>query len=502
MHGKKIISNSIIGVIYKIAMILLGFITRKLFIVYLGEELLGLNSLYSNLLDLLNLAELGLGVAVQYQLYEPLVNKDIDKQARILSVAKKIYNRIGIFIVITGIVLSIFIQYLIKETTYPVWYIRTAFLISVLGVASGYFFVHLRLYMQANEEIGLVNIFDLIAKLITVLFSIVSLVIFRQYFIYLFINVFYGILSNIFVYIYFKRKNSNIVANRKDLEEDTKRLTSNLKDVLPLKLTNYVYNSTDNIIISKILGLTTVALYSNYMLIINGIMNVEYLVGNVVMSSLGKIIHEEQSKDRVYKYYLLFQYIQYWFTSLCTTMVAVICTQFITFWVGKRFIICTLGFVLLVLDFFVHSMYQPAYVMFGATGQFKGDKYITAVSAVMNIVLSVIMVYIVGLPGVIIGTLLTDIYIWIVRSYQVVKRYFKQNCISYLFKMIKYCLLAVTGVIVSYKLSGMVYIGNILIEIIVKALICFVMSTVINVVGTIKSTELKTLIKMMHRSNK
>ena len=106
MHGKKIISNSAISLVYKVVIIVLGFVTRGLFIHYLGEELLGLSTLYATLLDLLNLADLGLGVALMFQLYEPLVRGDVEKQSRILTAARKIYSFIGLFILAAGIILS------------------------------------------------------------------------------------------------------------------------------------------------------------------------------------------------------------------------------------------------------------------------------------------------------------------------------------------------------------------------------------------------------------
>ena len=152
------IGNSLIGFSFKILMLIIGFVSRKIFIIYLGEEVLGLNSLYVNLLDLLNLADLGIGVAVQYQLYGPLVEKNYEKQSRIIKEKKSIYNKIGFMILLSGAVLSVFIEFLIKESTYSVNFIRASFMISVTGVALGYFFVHKRLYLQANEDFGIVNI--------------------------------------------------------------------------------------------------------------------------------------------------------------------------------------------------------------------------------------------------------------------------------------------------------------------------------------------------------
>lgn len=489
MHGKKIINNSLISISYKIIMLLLGFVTRKIFIVYLGNEVLGLNSLYSNLLELLNLADLGIGIAVQYQLYEPLVKKDWDKLSKILTAAKKIYNIIGTFIIVAGATLSFFIQNLIKETPFPIEFIRTAFLINVIGIALGYFFVHKKLFLQANEKIGLINIVDLTIKLITVIISLITTVIYKNYLLYLIINALYGLLSNLTVNFIFNKKYPNVKSNVKNSKNEIKLLTSNLKDVIPMKLSNYVYSSTDNVVISKVLGLTSVALYSNYMTIINGIMGIEYLIGNVVMASIGKIMKEVKENSYVFQYFMVFQYLSYIFTSICIIELAVIGNPFIELWIGKNFIIETFSFVLLMIDFYIHSMYQPAYVLFGSSGKFKEDKVITLMSAIMNIVISIILVQFIGLPGVIIGTIITDIYIWIVREYQMVKGYFKQNLLSYWLKMLKYTLITVIGLVLSKFMCTSIKSEYLIIEIILKAFICFAITFFINLILTFKSKE-------------
>ena len=139
--------------LYRVVLLVLQFIARKVFILYLGSELLGLSSLYANLLDLLNLSELGIGVAVQFHLYTPIVNKDNEKIADILQSAKKIYSKIGICILGVGFFLSNFIPYFIKDNSFSNLFIQITFIISVVGTASSYFFIYKRLYLQANEEI-------------------------------------------------------------------------------------------------------------------------------------------------------------------------------------------------------------------------------------------------------------------------------------------------------------------------------------------------------------
>lgn len=496
MHGKKIVSNSIISVVYRLVLLLIGFISRKIFIVYLGEEILGLNSLYGNLLDLLNLADLGIGVAVQYQLYEPLVKKDNTKLSKIMSSAKKIYNCIGVFVLVMGIVSSFFIQYLIKETIYPLSFIRCSYLISVVGVSLGYFFVHMRLFLLADEEMGVVNILDIAAKILTTVISLITTVVFCNYYVYLIINSLYGVLSNIFVYFIFRKKYPDICSSEKNIKKEMRTLTSDLKNVIPMKLSNYIYNSTDNIIVSKVLGLTTVALYSNYMTIINGIMGVEYLLGNVLLSPLGKIIKEIGNKDStVYNYYLLFQYVQFVFTNFCTVSLLVLCTPFIEMFFGKRFLVSNFVLVLLIVDFFIHSMYQPAYVMYGAAGKFKDDKVITMMSAIMNIVISIVMVNIIGLSGVIVGTLVTDLYIWGVRTYQVVKQYFRQNIGLYIIKMLKYIFITGAGIVTTLMVIKSFCVDSKMLDFLLRILICLIIPNLICIVLSVHSSEMNNLRK-------
>ena len=228
------------------------------------------------------------------------------------------------------------------------------------------------------------------------------------------------------------------------------------------------------------------------MTVINGIMGIEYLIGNAVTASLGKMLREEE-KSKVYRFYLVYQYAQFLFSAFCTVGIAVVSKSFITWWVGERFLIDKVCLVLLVVDFFVHSMYQPAYVMFGAAGKFRDDKIITLASAVMNIVISIGLVFVIGLPGVIVGTLVTDLYIWGVRSYQVVRSFFGENLGRYAGKMVKYILLTTLGMVISMKISSLVQMESLLGTIAIHVLICVAVPNAVSLLGTLGSEEFRFL---------
>lgn len=489
MHEKKIVNNSVVSVTSNVLLMILGFLSRKVFITFLGEEVLGLNSLYANLLDLLNLADLGIGVAVQYQLYEPLVKKDYLRLSKILSATKKIYNIIGLFIIFAGVVLSSFIKYFIKETTFSDLFIQTSFVISAFGVATGYFFVHKRLFLQADENLGIVRIIDFFANLLTIVAAIISLIVFNNYFIYLVISASYQLLSNLLIYLYFEKKYPEI-QHVNDCNTEGRLILRNLKNVVPLKISDYIYKSTDNIIVSKLLGLSAVAVYSTYMLIINGVMSLEYIVGNVVTSSAGKLLNEKKDKENVYNLYLLYQYVQFLLAATLTISMTNLISPFVKAWMGIRFVTEKQIIMLLMINFFIHSMYQPLNVLYGAMGKFKEDRNITIIGAMMNIFVSVFLGIKIGLPGIIVGTIVTDIYIWIIRSFQIVHIYFRGNIIHHYIKMAYYILCTIVGFILSYYLCNKITISQLALEMLIKSLICVISSIVCCVVMTSGFPEL------------
>ena len=491
MHGKKIMRNSIIGVTYRVVILFLGFVSRRLFIHFIGDELLGLNSLYANLLDLLNLADLGLGVAVQYQLYEPIVQKDYEKVSGILCAARRIFNLIGICILILGVVMSAMIQYLIKETTYPMWFVRSAFLISVTGIALSYFFVHKRLFFTANEDISITNVIDMVIRIITVTVSLISIIVTKNYLIYLGINAVNGLVSNLIVSFVFRKKYPQIKLGMRAKISSIRGLTKDLKQVVPLKLSNYVYNSTDSIVMSKFHGLIAVTLYANYMTLINAIMNIEYIMGNAVMASMGKLIKETDDRNRVFDFYMNSQYLQVLLANFCTVSFVILSNPFISLWYGEKYLLGNGIFALLMVDFFIHTMYQPAYVVYGATGQFQKDKYITIASAVMNIVISVLLARVIGLAGVIIGTLVTDIYIWIVRSWQMVGTYFGNSLSKYAWKMGKYCVITVASVAAAVAAASLVPVQHAIPAFFLKMLICCIVPNAIGLLTTAGQSEFR-----------
>ena len=229
------------------------------------------------------------------------------------------------------------------------------------------------------------------------------------------------------------------------------------------------------------------------MTIINGLMGIEYISGAVVAASFGKRIKLEDNKLKVYDLFVQFQFIHSIIICFCTVALALLMDPFLRMWLGNQYLMSKIVMILIILDFYVHSMYQPVYVLYGSAGKFKDDKIITIASAIMNLVISLIAVMFLGLPGVIIGTLITDIYIWVIRTYQIVRGYFGQSLTRYSLLMIKYMVMTVVSLAIAIFIASQISFENIFGELIVRAGICIFVPNLISIIFNIRSREFNNI---------
>lgn len=440
-HSSKIIRNSVFSILNKIVTILLAFISRKLFIMFLTEELLGLNSLFADLLGLLNLADMGLGVAVQFELYKPIAEKNHEKIGKILNATKRIYNVIGIGIIVAGVILSFFIQYLIKENPYSQGFLQVVFIINVISSAASYFFVHKRIFLQASEELHLMYIVDTVVNIAGSVLRILAIAIFRNYYIFVLLSAAQVVISNYAVSHYCDKNHKYLKEIKGFTKEETKPLFANIKQLIPNKLSAYVFSNTDNTIISAFLGLTTVTLFTNYNSIVLQLFTLATMLAGIIRAAFGNVLQETDNKQQhmfLLKSYQIFQFI---YSSFCAVELLLLLDDFILLWYGEKFIAPYAFVIILVFDFFLHSMYQPLSIMLEVLGEFRSLKYQEIVAMITNIVVSVGLIIPFGIIGPIMGTFVVDILTTIFRIYSVIYKYYKDFFWEYVKKYTSYILL-------------------------------------------------------------
>lgn len=482
MRGKKIIASTVLSFAEKLIGLLCGFIVRRVFIEYMSEELLGVSSLFSDVLEFLNLAELGLGVAVQFHLYKPIAEKDERRIASIVNLSQRVFSLIGIGVFCSGAVLMFFIQHLIKDNPFSLSFLRWVFMLHVASTASGYFWTHKRLYLQAAEEMYIIKTVDCVITIVMNILRILAIVLCQNYFVYLVLNIIQSLAVNIVVNVGCRKLHPFLQKYKGYDKEDTKLLFSSLKDVVPQKLALYIYSCTDNIIISSVLGLTTVARYGNYMLLLRSIFSFFTRFVDVLKASFGNLICEGAERDTLRRYFDQYYMLQFFVSSFCSVSFLCLLDPFISLWLGSEYLLPSICVFLLVLEFFIHSMYQPLSMMFAATGKFKEDKKITILIAFLNLTISLLLVNMIGLAGVIIGTIVADVGSLLFRSYKICYQFLQIKIGTTLKEFGLYLFIWGGEAWISWRLCDTIATPSKLLNFAIMCIICVIVPNGVNII--------------------
>lgn len=492
-HSSKIIRNSVFSILNKVVTILLAFVSRKLFIMFLTEELLGLNSLFADLLGLLNLADMGLGVAVQFDLYKPIAEKNYEKIGKILNATKRIYNIVGIGMIVAGVILSFFIKFLIKENPYSMGFLQIVFIINVISSAASYFFVHKRIYLQACEELHLMYIIDTIVNILGSILRIVAIAIFKNYYIFVILSAVQVVASN-FVVSYFCDKKHKYLKGIKGFgKEETGPLIANIKELIPNKISAYVFSNTDNTIISAFLGLSSVTLFTNYNSIVLQLFTLATMFAGIIRAAFGNILQETDDKQRhmfLLKSYQIFQFI---YSSFCAVELLLLLDDFVLLWYGEKFVAPFAFVVILVLDFFLHSMYQPLSIMLEVLGEFRSLKRQEIFSMIVNIVVSIGLIFPFGIIGPIMGTFVVDICTTAFRMYSVIYKYYREYLWDYIKKYTLYTVLFLAELVGVYGLFSWIDLTPSIPVFLIKGSVCAVIIAVTSLLFFWRNEEFKYL---------
>jgi len=473
-HSSKIFRNSLFSVANKLITIVLAFVTRKLFIVFLSEELLGLNSLFADLLGLLNLADMGLGVAVQFNLYRPIADKNQEKIGRILNAANRIYNVVGIGMIAVGMVLSFFIQHLIRENPYSLNFLRIVFIINVASSASSYFFVHKRLFMQACEDMHITYTIDTVMNIAGSILRILAVAVFKSYYAFVLLAAAQAIVSNALVAYYCNRQHPYLSGIKGYTKEDIKPLYANIKQLIPNKLSAYVFSNTDNTIISAFIGLSSVTLFTNYSSIVLQLFTMAAMLAAIVRSSFGNVLQETQDKEKHMLFLKGYQLLQFIYSSFCTVALFCLLDDFVAMWYGEKYVVSIAFVIILTLDFYLHSMYQPLSMMLEVLGEFRALKRQEIFAMVVNIVVSVGLIFPFGIIGPIFGTFVVDLFTTIFRLHTIMYKNYRPFFRDYLKKYLVYAGVFLAEYIGMYILCTALPLPRSVLAFLIKGVLCFI----------------------------
>ena len=487
---KSSIKNLIYAFTGQGAGIIISVLARLVFVKVLTAEYLGLNGLFSNILSMLSLVELGVGPAMTFSLYKPLAEKNAEKIKSLMNLYKNTYRVIGCVMLIIGISITPFLPYLIDEMP-DISNINVIYIFFVINTSISYFYSYKRSLIISDQKSYLATLYRYACYFILNVIQIVVLIITKNYELYLIAQILMTFTENVIVskkadklYPYLREKNI-----KKLSKEDTNPIKKNITAMVAHKVGGIVVNSTDNLIISKFVGLVAVGIYSNYYLITNALNTVCTQIFTSITASVGNLCATE-SKEKIYEIFEKTLFINFWIYGFASICLFVLFNNFIEIWVGKEYLF-SIGVVsIIIINFYISGMRKTVLTFRDALGLYWQDRYKPIIESVINIIASLILVENYGVLGVFIGTLISTLTtcFWL-EPYILYKYGIKNNVKKYFSKYAIYTFITIVAGCITVMISEFIFYNVNIINFVGKMIICTIIPNLFFFMAFHKSKE-------------
>lgn len=496
MRTVNSIKNIYIGLITQIVVILLAFVSRKVFIDTLGTEYLGINGILTNILSMLSLVEGGIGVSIVYNLYEPLANNDTKKVAGLIKLYKKIYSIIATLVVILSIILYPVLHIFIKSDDI-IPNMEIVYFIFVLKTVISYVNAHKWSLINADQKEYVLARYNILFNILTTILKIIILKNSRNYILYLIIEVVMFIIQNIYNGIIVNKRYPYIKSMDKyTIDNDIKaNLVLNFKATFLHSIGKYCVLSTDNLLISAFIGTKSVGIYSNYSMVINQLTALISPILNGIGASVGNLIATE-GKEKKYEIFKVIYLINFWIYSISFIFLYNLLEPFLAWWIGDGFLLNRFTLIFILINFYITGLRSSIYIFKSKAGIFDNDKYIPLIESVINLGSSVILIKYFGIAGVFMGTTISTICLplWI-QSKLVYNKVFEKSVLEYFKVYIFYAILTLVVCLLTNFICKVTVDNNGFYGLISKGIISLFIPNLIFILIFSRSNEFRYLLK-------
>lgn len=416
--------NIVWGGIERITSIVLPFVVRTVFLKILGDEILGLNGLFSAILQVLNLAELGFSNAVVYNMYKPIAEDDTAMVCALMNYYKKVYHIIGSCVFAIGIILIPFLPRLIKGEIPQGYNLYVLYIIYLFNTCISYFlFAYKNSLLNAHQRDDINSKVAVIISIATHVLQLAVLLLFNSYYIYLVVLPLMTISSNLIKAYYASKLFPNYKCSGAIPIDLHRTIRKNVLGLFIGKACIVSRNSFDSIFLSAFVGLTTVAIYGNYYYIMTAITGILLMFRNSINAGIGNSI-AMNSIDKNHSDFELLSFLYAWLSGWCTVCFLVLYQPFMQIWVGDNMMFPFSTVILICTYFYSLSLGDIRSIYSNAAGLFWEGRYYVITEAVMNVILNYVLGKLFGVNGIILATNLTIICINFVWGSRVLYKYY------------------------------------------------------------------------------
>lgn len=440
--------------IAQILSMVMGFISQRFFLRYLGLEVVGINSVITETLGFLSFAELGVGTAISFRLYKPLTQNDTNELAALMKLYRTLYQIIGIVVLVAGLGLSFMLPIFINDTSFDFKFIYCAYFVQLIATASTYFFAYKRSLIFVDQKQFVCKISDISCNIVFSIFRILILIFTCNYHLYLIVQLLQTLTSNIILSCYCNKNYPFVKVKMKERYHDIRGMFKDTKDVLLGRVAGYVYSSTDNLVISTFSGIVSAGGLSNYRYVTNSVKNLSYGITDSITATIGNSVQLRNKEDN-YQMFQKYTFIRFVLANIMVTGICMCTEAFVGVFFGTEYIMHYSVLWLIAADIYIGVVYGPSGEFINVLGYFKYEKYINILGALINIGLSVLLVQFIGIQGVLIGTVISQVFFWISKSALLYWKYFEswKRYMNIWMDYLKYTILTIVQVWILHLLK-------------------------------------------------
>jgi O-antigen/teichoic acid export membrane protein len=490
---KNSIKNITVALAGQSVGIVVSFIARIFFIRVLGTEYLGISGLFTNILTMLSLVELGIGPAIIFSLYKPLAEDDKPKVQALMRLYKNAYTIIGILVAALGLSITPFLHVLIKEMP-NVPDLNLIFILFVINSAISYFYAYKRNLIIADQHRYIATIYRYCFFAGLNLLQIIFLYLTKSYIVFLILQIACTLAENIMVsihadrmYPYLKEKTHNKLD-----AETVRQIKKNTGAMVLHKMGSIVISSTDNILISAKVGIVWVGLYSNYQLIINAIVTITAQFFTSITASIGNLGATE-SREKSFFIFECTQFANFWIYGFCSISLLQLFNPFIGIWLGND-LLMNMGVVtMIVINFYIRGMRNTVLTFTDAFGLYWYTRYKPIVEIAINLGAALSLAPRFGIAGIFMGTFISAMTIsfW-VEAYVLFSKGFKVSMKKYVIRFGIYTLATVAAGFITWIICELVT-GTVFTVFVLKFLICLMVPNLIFLICFYRTMEFQYL---------
>ncbi len=489
---KNAVRGTLWGIIQKIVQILFPFIIRTIFIQSLGAEYLGLNSLFTAILQVLNLAELGVSSALVFSMYHPIVENNVEKICQLMNLYRRYYRIIGMVILIIGAILMPVLPKLISGDVPSDVNLYILFAMHLLATVLSYWlFAYRNSLFLAHQRVDITIIIQILVNVSVYISQAVLLIMFHNYYLYLALTIIGQIAINIITAIESKKYYPKYEPKGELPVEEKVIINQKVRDLFTAKIGGVINNSADSIVISMFIGLELLAIYQNYYFIIAAIMSLFTIFFAACTAGIGNSLivkTKEENKALLYN----INHIVFFGINFCCACFVSMSQPFMKLWMGEQYELNFYFVILFAVYLFAEEAPRTLVVFKDAGGIWRHDRFRPLVSACVNLTLNLILTPRIGLYGIIISTIIALMlvaYPWLIANIN--NKLFSIDIKYYLKKIMLYAGVIVVGTAGSYIISCLIEMDSLLQTLVIRFLIAGAFSTAVFIVVFWRTTENK-----------